>query len=155
MNQLFAPGTLVLVTDQFACERIIKAARAIADLSAGTLLVLSVMGQNQPTNPEALEHLFAVAKEYGAVMTVTFKDDPYQAIVDFAQENRVINVITGVPNDRGSMLVKLWKNQRAMTFFTVSHEGKLHEVIDREYHSPQINRAVEQYIQSDLCMQEG
>ena len=47
--------TLVLVTDQFACERIIKAARVIADLSKTNLLVLSVMRDGVCTNPAALE----------------------------------------------------------------------------------------------------
>ena len=45
--------TLVLVTDQFACERIIKAARVIADLSKTNLLVLSVMRDGVCTNPAA------------------------------------------------------------------------------------------------------
>ena len=54
--------TVVLVTDQFECERIIKAARMIADLSQTALTVLSVMKTGAQTNPAALEHLFGVAK---------------------------------------------------------------------------------------------
>ena len=44
-------NTLVLVTDQFTCERIIKAARVIADLSKTDLTVLSVMKTGAQINP--------------------------------------------------------------------------------------------------------
>ena len=134
--------TLVLVTDQFACERIIKAARVIADLSKTNLLVLSVMRDGVCTNPAALEHLFGVAKEYGAQMTVEFSDNPQSAITHFIRNNRVINAITGMPNDENSILVRLWKTLRNVTFFTVTEKGELHEVVDREYHKDIVNTIV-------------
>lgn len=126
--------TLVLVTDQFACERIIKSARVIADLSTTELTVLSVMKSGTQTNPAALEHLFGVAKEYNARMTVTFSDTPQSAIVHFIRENKVVNAITGIPQDENSILVRMWKTLRNVSFFTVTEKGELHEVIDREYH---------------------
>lgn len=126
--------TLVLVTDQFACERIIKSARIIADLSNTELLVLSVMKTGAQTNPAALEHLFGVAKEYGARMTVEFSDNPQSAIVHFIRENKVVNAITGIPGNEDSILVRMWKTLLNITFFTVTEKGELHEVVDREYH---------------------
>lgn len=144
------PSTLVLVTDQFACERIIKSARVVADLNNTELLVLSVMQARATANPAALEHLFGVAKEYGATMTVAFSDDPYQAIVEAIAQYRVINAVTGVPNGADSMLVKLWKTQKNTNFFTVTHEGELCEVLDRAYQSESEHKRVKQYIENAL-----
>lgn len=127
-------ATLVLVTDQFACERIIKSARVIADLTKTELTALSVMKTGVQTNPAALEHLFGVAKEYGAKMTVEFSDNPQSAIVHFIRDNKVVNAITGMPHDEGSILVRMWKTLQNVTFFTVTEKGELHEVVDREYH---------------------
>lgn len=126
--------TLVLVTDQFACERIIKSARVIADLTKTDLEVLSVVKTGAQTNPDALEHLFGIAKEYGGKMTVEFSDSPQSAIVHFIRENRVVNAITGIPQDESSILVRMWKTLLNVTFFTVTEKGELHEVVDREYH---------------------
>lgn len=125
--------TLVLVTDQFACERIIKSARVIADLSQTELAVLSVVRTGAETNPAALEHLFGVAKEYSARMTVSFSDSPQSAIVHFIRENRVVNAITGIPENENSILVRMWKTLLNVSFFTVTEKGELHEVADREF----------------------
>ena len=126
-------NTLVLVTDQFTCERIIKAARVIAYLSKTDLTVLSVMKTGAQINPAALEHLFGVAKEYGAKMTVEFSNNPQSAIVHSIRENRVINAVTGMPRDESSILVRMWKTLQNVTFFTVNEKGELHEVVDREF----------------------
>ncbi|MBC8584571.1 hypothetical protein [Youxingia wuxianensis] len=131
--------TLVLVTDQFECERIIKAGRVIADLSKTSYAVLSVMHTGARTNPAALEHLFSVAKEYDAEMTITFSDNPKSTIMHFIRDNKVINAITGIPGGEDSILVKMWKKLLNVTFFTVGRNGELHEVIDREYHPVNIN----------------
>lgn len=126
--------TLVLVTDQFSCERIIKASNVIAELSNTKLEVLSVMQSNAQVNPDALEHLFSVAKEYNANMIVKFADDPQSAIVHFIKENKAVNAITGMPQNEHSILVNLWKMLGNVSFYTVSEEGELHEVVSREYH---------------------
>lgn len=148
VKRMVVPSTLVLVTDQFACERIIKSARVVADLNQTELLVLSVMQAKETANPAALEHLFGVAKEYGAAMTVAFSDDPYLAIVEAIAQHRVINAVTGVPNGANSMLVKLWKTQKNVNFFTVTHEGELYEVLDRAYQSESEHRRVKQFIEN-------
>ena len=125
--------TLVLVTDQFTCSRIIKAASVISELSKTRLLVLSVMRDGAQINPQALEHLFEVAREYDAQMSVEFSDNPEAAIVHFMRENHVVNAITGIPKDETSILVHMWNTIPNMRFFTVTEEGELREVIEREY----------------------
>lgn len=131
--------TLVLVTDQFECERIIKAARVIADISQTELMVLSVMKTGAETNPAALEYLFGVAKEYGGQMALEFSDSPQSTIVHFMRKNRVVNAITGLPKDEGSILVRMWKTLLNIRFFTVTEQGELHEVVSREYENLKAN----------------
>ena len=126
--------TLALVTDQFACERIIKSARLIADLSKTELIVLSVMRTGAQTNPAALEHLFSVAKEYSARMTVEFSDNPQSTIVHLIHSNHVINTVTGIPESEQSILVRMWETLQNISFFTVTERGELHEVLDRKFY---------------------
>lgn len=128
-TQPFVYTTLVLVTDQFECERIIKSARIIADLTKTDLTVLSVMRTGSQTNPAALEHLFGVAKEYSARMTVEFSDNPQSTIVHFVRENKVVNAITGIPKNEDSILVRIWKTLLNVTFFTVNEKGELREIV--------------------------
>lgn len=125
--------TLVLVTDQFSCERIIKAASIIAELSGTRLEVLSVMKSNAQVNPDAIEHLFSVAKEYNANMIVKFADDPQSTIVHSIKENKAVNVVTGIPQDETSILVSLWKMLSNVKFYTVSKDGELHEAATHEF----------------------
>ncbi|MEM1485444.1 hypothetical protein V6615_11285 [Oscillospiraceae bacterium PP1C4] len=147
MNRMQPPvyTTLVLVTDQFACERIIKSGRIIADLSRTDLTVLSVMRTGVETNPAALEHLFGVAKEYNARMTVEFSDNPQSAIVHFIRENKVVNAITGIPRNEDSILVRIWKTLLNVTFFTVTEKGELREVVGCKYET-MIKEAAENII---------
>ena len=142
MNTLSMYATVVLVTDQFACERIIKAARVIADISKTQLKVLSVVKNGIEPNPAALEHLFGVAKEYDAQMTVEFSDNPQSAIVHFIRDNRVVNAITGMPQGENSILVRMWKTLQNVTFFTVTEKGELKEVVDRNYHAAAVGTTV-------------
>ena len=56
-------------------------------------------------------------------MTVEFSDNPQSAITHFIRNNRVINAITGMPNDENSILVRMWKTLRNVTFFTVTEKA--------------------------------
>lgn len=57
--------TVVCVTNQFQCDRIIKAGRVMADLSNTALNVISVANPGRDQDPAALQHLFDVTKENG------------------------------------------------------------------------------------------
>lgn len=133
MNEKMNSATVVLVTDQFACERIIKASRLVADLNHTNLVVLSVMRNGAETNPAALEHLFGVAKEYGAQMTLEFSDSVESTIVHFTRENRVVCAVTGIPENEHSILVRLWQRLTNVAFYTVSSKGALREVFGESY----------------------
>lgn len=123
-------ATLVLVTDQFACERIIKASRLVADLNkTDELLVLNVMKPDSCANPKALEHLFGVAKEYGALMTIQFSDSVESAIIHCIRENHVVCAVTGQPESANSVLVRLWERLPNVLFYTVGPKGTLREAL--------------------------
>lgn len=60
--------TLVLVTDQFQCERIIKAGRAIAGITHTQLRVFHICAEGRTSDPAALQYLYNSAKENGSVL---------------------------------------------------------------------------------------
>ena len=126
--------TLVLVTNQFQCERIIQAGRRIANITSTQLLVFSVQNPDYDPTPEAMEYLFRVSKEYDAVMNVLYSQAPEKALVDYIKEERPTHILTGMPQQKGSVLHKLWKKFPHITFFTVDQEGSFQEVLDRQNH---------------------
>lgn len=80
--------TVVCVTNQFHCERLIRAGRLIAELSKTSLLVINVSSPDLSENDaKALEYLFQVSKENGAQMTVLYSDEPMRQLTKFIKEN--------------------------------------------------------------------
>ena len=113
MNGKLLPAALALVTDQFACERIIKASRLVADLNkTDELFVLNIAKPDASPNPKALEHLFGVAKEYNAQMALQFSNSVES------------------PENMDSVLVHLWERLPNTMFYTVSPKGILREVME-------------------------
>lgn len=56
--------TVVCVTDQLNCERIIKSSNLLSNLSNTTLDVISIVNPSQEQfNPSAIEYLFEVSKK--------------------------------------------------------------------------------------------
>lgn len=120
--------TIVLVTNQFECERIIHAGKAVADITSTQLTVFSVQSSKYPQNPLALEHLYRVSKQYGAVMNITYGDDPLKQIITFVKHNRTRNVLTGIPHAKDSILYDVWRKFTHVKFFTVDPQGVTSEV---------------------------
>ena len=122
--------TLVCVTNQYRCERLIRAGRVVADLSNTDLNALHIASPSLPANGDALEHLFDVSKQNNAVMTVYYDSDSLKCLIRYIRENRVANVITGMPQPENSILQKLWRKFRNKNigFYTVDSEGELHPV---------------------------
>ena len=118
-------STVVCVTDQRRCERLIKAGRVIANLSKTELTVISVVDQKHHTaDPEALEFLFHVSKQHNAVMSILYSSDPLRCIADFIAENQAVNVVTGMREGSHSILPKLWQKFNDTCFFTVTQDGE-------------------------------
>ena len=119
--------TVVCVTNQFQCDRIIKAGRVMADLSNTALNVISVANPGRDQDPAALQHLFDVTKENGGSMSILYELDPAKAIIRYLKENKTSYVLTGMPENENSILYQIWEKFTHITFLTVTPEGELQE----------------------------
>lgn len=120
--------TVVCITDQFHCERLIRAGRLIAELSKTALAVVNVSSPDLSKNDaRALEYLFRISKENGAQMTVLYSDNPLQELERFIRERKAKNVVTGIAASKESMLPRLWKKCADAHFFTVKKDGSFSE----------------------------
>ena len=116
--------TIVCVTNQLSCARLIRAGTLIADLSKTGLLVINVSSPDlSEQDAKALEYLFTVAKDNGAEMTVLYGDEPMLKLTQFIKENRAANVVTGIAGQRKSPLPELWRQFQNTQFFTVTEDG--------------------------------
>ena len=122
------PKTVVLVTNQFQCERIIHAVQTVADITKTELCVFSVQSGRYPQNPLALEHLYKVSKSHDATMNIVYGDDPVKLIISFIKHNKTQNVLTGLPQGEDSILCDVWRKFTHVRFFTVDGEGNTAEV---------------------------
>jgi len=121
-------STVVCVTDQYSCERLIKAGRTLADISRTRLLVINVSNPDlSKCDNNALEALFSTSKEYEAVMNVYYSLDPLKTIGKCIKSEKAANVITGIPQKSESILCKLWSKFTSVNFFTVDNDGKIEE----------------------------
>ncbi len=126
MNQM-EKKTLVLVTNQLQCERIIRAGNAIASMLGSSLLVFSVTDPKYGSNPDALQFLYDTSKQNGAEMTVIFSDAPAKAIHRYIKEQKVTEVLTGIPSNNNSLVYSLWERFQHITFFVVEKDGSVRE----------------------------
>lgn len=127
-------ATVVLVTDQFRCERLIRCGKLIADITGSELCVLNLQNGSLPSNPEAMQHLFNVSSQHGAVMQILYSDNALRAISDYIKENKIGCVISGMPGTADSLLHQIWAKFTRVHFFTVNENGKMEEVIYRKTH---------------------
>lgn len=128
--------TVVCVTNQFHCERLIRAGRLIAELSKTSLLVINVSSPDLSENDaKALEYLFQVSKENGAEMTVLYSDEPMRQLTKFIKESKAVNVVTGMAAQQNSPLPDLWRKFTSAHFFTVMEDGSFSErESDQSFH---------------------
>ncbi|MCI8623258.1 MAG: hypothetical protein HFG26_06285 [Provencibacterium sp.] len=120
--------TVVLVTNQFQCERLIHAGKTLADVTGTELCILSVQSSRYPPNPLALEHLFNISKQNGGDMNVTYGEDPAHQIIHFIKHHKTLHVVSGIPQDENSMLYTVWKKFTHIRFFTVDGQGVTSEI---------------------------
>ena len=121
-------NTVVCVTDQRRCDRIIRAGRALADISQTELLVVNVVRPDSQQDTDSMEYLFSVSKQNGAEMALLYSDDVAKALIRYIKENKVANLLTGIPNEGDSVTTKIWKRFTHINFFVVEQDGSLREV---------------------------
>ena len=97
------PSVLACVSGQYDCDRVVEAAKKLANEEDCELRVLTVL------RPEAdytiisdqIEYLHLVAKEANADMTFMFRVDAADAAAEFVTENNIHKIVTGL-HDGGS-----------------------------------------------------
>ena len=124
-------ATVACVTDQFQCERIIRAGRSIANLTDTSLLVINVSPiDSTAQSGEAIEHLFRISQQNDAEMSVFYSDKVLKVLTTFIKKNHAVNVVTGMPQQQNSVLSKMWEKLGGVSFFTVDESGEFVHVPD-------------------------
>ena len=120
--------TVVCVTDQRRCDRIIRAGQVLSEMSDTDLTVLNVAKPGVRQDPDSLEYLFEVSKEKDAEMVLLYSEDVAKAIIRYIKDNKVAYLLTGIPQEGKSVTTRIWSKFTHITFFVVEHNGELREV---------------------------
>lgn len=98
-----ARKTMVCVTVQKTCERLIRAgAKMAGDQGLSVVHVVKNGGAmlGGKSDEEALDYLYRISRMYGAEMDMLRSDDVTATIVDFARKNSVQCIVIGSPAGR-------------------------------------------------------
>jgi len=120
--------TIVCVTDQRSCDRLIRAGRRVADLSGTELSVINVVRPEHYQDAESMEYLFSVSKENGAEMVLLYSDDISKAIIRYIKQSKVSCLLTGMPAKGDPVTGKIWSKFSHIDFFVVERDGSLRQV---------------------------
>lgn len=91
---------MVCVTQQKSCERLIEYGRGIVNNQRTELHVIHVVKDNwkyfgQLEEKDALDYLFEVSKSHDAALTVLKAPDIERTLADFAEKNRITDIVMG------------------------------------------------------------
>lgn len=106
MTKAHEPGrTMVCVTGQKNCERLIREGASIA--GGAELRVVHVVRPGAAVlgagnDPDALEYLFQISRTYGAQMEMLRSDDVVGTLTRIAREMQIRHVVLGAANQRHS-----------------------------------------------------
>lgn len=103
---------LACVTVQKSCEKMIVEGAKLARDMQGALTVLHVAPQGAdmlgyPLEGDAMEYLYKISSEHGAVMTVMRSGDVVETIAQFVRKNGVNVVLMGAPSRKGGRNIML------------------------------------------------
>ncbi len=96
--------TMVCVTVQRTCERLIREGAAIAGDAGLSVVHVARNGTKllgAGSDGEALEYLFRIARGYGAEMDMQRSDDVIITIAELAEKNDVECVVLGASGEKG------------------------------------------------------
>ena len=120
--------TLAFVTNQYSCDRIICAAKTVADRTKTDLVVVGVLDSEYKLDPEVVDYLFNLCKKNKAMMRLLFSEDKTGVMTEAITQYESLNIVTGMPDSNGSVLYRIWKMFPAKKFFTVDASGEVIEV---------------------------
>lgn len=120
---------MVCVTQQKTCERLIEDGYKEIRNDRDELYVVHVVNENETflyenNDGDALEYLFRISKKVGADLTVIRSKDVTKAMIDFAKDNKITNIVMGTsPEGKGienhSIALKLKKHLPNCEFLIV------------------------------------
>ena len=124
-------AVLACVTGQYECDRIIKAARRIADEQETEMRVISVVTsfKSYTAIADRIEYLHHVSKKAGSDMTVVFAPDAPRTVSEFVHKNNITQIITGM-HDGGSdsFLVRFNRLSPDTAITMVSEDKKIYSM---------------------------
>lgn len=120
--------TITFVTNQYSCDRIICAARDVADETGTDLVVVGILDSEYELDPAVIDYLFKLSKQNRATMRLLFTEDKTDVMAEAISQIDCKNIVTGMPNNNSSVLYKLWKMFSAKSFYTVDEAGEVVEV---------------------------
>lgn len=120
--------TIAFVTNQYSCDRLICAARKIADESATELIVVGILDSEYALDPQVIDYLFMLSKKNKATMRLLFSEDKQDLMVETISQYECRHVVTGMPNSADSVLYAIWKMFPHKKFHTVDVSGEIFEV---------------------------
>jgi len=119
---------MVCVTQQKTCERLIEGGSNKIDKENDELYVIHVVNENdtflyENNDSKALEYLFRVSKAVGADLTVIRSKDVIKAIVDFAKDKKITDIVMGESpsgkNQENSIEINLKNKLPKCDFFVI------------------------------------
>ncbi len=120
--------TITFVTNQYSCDRLIHAARVIADETKTDLVVVGILDSEYELDPQVIDYLFNLSKKNKATMRLLFSEDKESVMVEAISQADSINFVTGMPSNSESVLYKLWKMFPVKNFYAVEVSGEVVEV---------------------------
>ena len=125
--------TIVFVTNQFCCDRIICAAQVVAQKTNTELNIVQILDSEYDLDPKAIDHLFMTAKKVGATMRLVSSPDKLDLMHKTVAAPDVQNVVTGMPSSNKSVLYGLWKRFPNKNFHAVDSTGEIVDVASNKY----------------------
>ena len=125
--------TMVFVTNQRRCVRLIELGAKIARQSDTTLTVLHVDGGNWPADPEGLQYLFDHTADQGGEMRIIYAEHPLEEMEKAIEEEKPNHVVTGAPVGPQSIVYRLQEKFTDCVFYSISPE----EIEQAQISSPQ------------------
>ena len=120
--------TVVCVTDQLSCDRIIRSGRILANMTDTDLAIINIATPQRENDPDAMEYLFRVSAEHGGEMNVLYSENISKALNKYIKEHKIGYVVTGIPRENDSVITGIWRKFIHVKFFMVQEGGELSEV---------------------------
>ena len=125
--------TLVFVTNQFSCDRLIFAAQAVAERSKTQLDIVQILDREYDLDPKAIDYLFMLAKKANAIMRLVSAQDKIALMKSLIGAADVDCIVTGMPNSHKSVLYELWKEFPGKNFHVVDETGETTQVASSKF----------------------